>query len=124
MAILDMQQALRVTGGQLDRFQRIAEVYLGHMPERMAELGRAVEAGDRLEISRLAHSIQGASASLGGQQVHHTALRIEEVTREDTVDGVAALFARLQAEFSDLQDALRNLRFDEIEESIPEARRA
>ena len=124
MAVLDMQQALRVTGGQLDRFRRIADVYLSHMPARMEELGQAVAANDGSEIYRLAHSIQGASASLGGQRVRRAALAIEELTREGTVDGVSSLFDQLQKEFVALQEALRSLNTDMPEDSIPEAQRA
>ena len=75
--VLDTQQAIWVTGGKLGMFRRISSVFLKHMPNRLHELDEAMASQDRNEIHRLAHSIQGAAASVGGQAVHHLALEIE-----------------------------------------------
>jgi len=69
LQVLDMEQALWVTGGKSGMFERIARVFLNHIPQRFEELAQAVADEDYGEAARLAHSIKGASASVGGVQL-------------------------------------------------------
>jgi signal transduction histidine kinase/DNA-binding response OmpR family regulator len=108
LAVLDMKQAMWITGGKMAMFKRIAEVFLLHMPERVEEIQRALAAGDAEECGRIAHSIQGAAASLGGRRVRKAALDIEAIVKEGNADALAGAVQTLLREFDLLQRALEN----------------
>jgi signal transduction histidine kinase/CheY-like chemotaxis protein len=104
--VLDTQQAVWVTGGKLGMFRRISSVFLKHMPNRLDELDDAMGSEDRNEVHRLAHSIQGAAASVGGQAVHHLALEIEHSALEAPLEALAGRVAALHVAFEALQQVL------------------
>lgn len=104
--VLDTRQAVWVTGGKLGMFRRISSVFLKHMPNRLQELDEALRIEDRNEIHRLAHSIQGAAASVGGQRVHDAALDIEMRVRECSLEIIPPLALVLREEFDRLRAVL------------------
>ncbi|MCC6142740.1 MAG: response regulator [Candidatus Hydrogenedentes bacterium] len=106
--VFDCRQALKVTGGKMPMFHRIATVFLTHMPHRIQELERAIEASDEAEIYRLAHSIQGASASIGGHRLWRVALDIETVGPHSSPTELRELFTRLGEEYERLRQALES----------------
>ena len=112
-AVLDMKQAMWVTGGKMGMFKRIATVFLQHMPNRLRELELAVGERDIPEVSRLAHSIQGAAASLGGQRLRQMALQMESQARSGRLDDPDAFFERVEQEFQLLQEALGQIDWDQ-----------
>jgi two-component system, sensor histidine kinase and response regulator len=109
LPVLDLHQAMCLTGGKANIFKRVAVVFLQHMPQRIQELEDAIEHGDIAETTRLAHSIQGAAASLSGRRVQETAQRLEIQSRDGSLDNAPELFKILQKEFDDLRQALETV---------------
>ncbi len=107
--VLSLHQALWVTGGKVAMFRRIATVLLQHMPNRIDELRAAVEHNDLAETMRLAHSITGATASVGGERLRQAALRLEMEAREGVRDNVSQHFETIEREFDQLKTALENI---------------
>ena len=110
--VLDIDQAMRVTGGKQSMLKRIATVFLQHMPNRMEELMEAVQHGDAAEMARLAHSIHGASASLGGKRLCEAARQLEEHARKGNCDGAVERAEVVTREFEDLRAALQNIEWE------------
>lgn len=106
LPVLDMKQAMWITGGKMGMFKRIAEVFLTHMPEKMEMMTIAVENSDIEEIARVAHSIQGAAASLGGRRVRRAALDMEGLARDGVRENMTETFEVLKREFTRLERAL------------------
>ena len=116
--VLDIEAALWVTGGKLRMLERIATVFLKHMPDRIQELRRAVENADIPEITRLAHSIKGATASLGGKRLENAALRLEMYTRNGDTQDIPKLFNTVREELRDLEEALQTFDWEHGAEGI------
>lgn len=104
--VLDMKQAMFITGGKMAMFQRIAKVFVQHMPNRLMELEAAVNARDGSEVYRIAHSIQGASASVGGRQLRELAYRLEQKGQNLNLDDGAEWVERIKAAYAELKAAL------------------
>lgn len=116
--VFDIHQALWITGGKTAMFQRIVKVFLQHMPERIRELDSAVKIGDFQEISRLAHSIKGASSSIAGMQLHEVANELEEIAKlEDTAD-IQLHHEALKSAFELLRDHLAGIDWQALEENV------
>ncbi len=112
--VLDIDQAMRVTGGKQTMFRRIAAVFLQHMPNRMDELLEAVTQEDCAEVARLSHSIHGASASLGGKRLCEVARRLEEMARAEGCTDAAKLADAVAREFEELRAALEAIEWERI----------
>ena len=104
--VLDLKQALFITGGKVAMFRRIATVYLQHMPNRIHELEAAIRNADATEVHRIAHSIQGASASVGGRQLREVAFRLEQRGADCTAGELEQCFVRVRDAFGALKIAL------------------
>ncbi len=123
--ILDLKQAMWVTGGRVRMFRRVATVFLQHMPARVEELRHAVDREDLSECTRLAHSIKGASASVGGQRLRDAALELEIRTREKGLDGARQLSEAVYTEFHQLREALETVDWDrDLEAASAQAKAA
>jgi signal transduction histidine kinase/DNA-binding response OmpR family regulator len=120
--IFDSQQALKVTGGKMAMFHRIATVFLTHMPHRIDELEKAIESGNEGEIYRLAHSIQGASASIGGRRLWRVALDLETLGSYSSRPEIQRLFEQLRAEYDALKGVLEDFDWDKPMESEADER--
>jgi len=111
--VLSLHQALWVTGGKVPMFRRIATVLLQHMPNRVEELKLAVEQKNLEEITRIAHSITGASASVGGERLRQAALRMEMQGRQGSQEGLPGMLQSITHEFEQLKTALENIDWDQ-----------
>ena len=61
-------------------------------------------------MTRVAHSLKGASGNLGAIGVAELAERIEIAGKARDVDGVDAMLADLRARYRETESALRSLR--------------
>lgn len=71
-----------------DFARRLFEVFLADEPARVEALGKAIAEGDLEAIRYLAHSLKGATATLGMQRVSAACRELEIAAREG---GSAAL---------------------------------
>ena len=106
-AVLDLAAVGRVRGALtpakyallLDRFdaqQRIC----------VAEIGIAVERGDRTEVRRVAHKLKGSSASLGASRLQMCCLALEHLEPGDALG--EPQMAALRGSAAEASDALRH----------------
>lgn len=88
---------LREVGSPQEARSLIAELYRGWLddvPDRLRALRTAIDRHDLDDVERLAHGLQGTSASLGLPEVDARAARLELHARaSDTVSAGAALDA-------------------------------
>lgn len=75
-------------------------------PERLAQMKRALEAGDLASASREAHSLKSSSASLGARAVSTIC---KEIEHEKSAEAMFVQIARIEAEFIAARDALRDV---------------
>jgi HPt (histidine-containing phosphotransfer) domain-containing protein len=67
-----------------------------------------VAAGDASGSGRLAHSIKGAAANVGGESLRAVALAIERAGQAGDLDAIIALEPDLQRKFEQLKEAMRD----------------
>ena len=103
--------------GMLDRLMgdeelagAIARGFLDDIPRQIAALRICLEAGDASGAERQAHSIKGAAANVGGEDLRAAAFEIEKAGKAGILDDATAMANNLEKQF----DALKN----EMERSI------
>ncbi len=108
---LDMQQVdellgLDDSGAVLADFIRM---YTTQAPQRIAELGRALEQKDLKRLAQVAHSLKGASGNLGAITVAAVAQRIESAGHSGDTEGIDQLLREISARYVEVEAALKAL---------------
>jgi CheY-like chemotaxis protein/HPt (histidine-containing phosphotransfer) domain-containing protein len=99
--------------GVLDRLQGdrnlamiVMEGFLKDIPHQSVVLKGLVERGDTAGSGRQAHSIKGASATVGGERLRKAAAEMEKAADAGDMDAVGKQIANLEAQFLLLRHAI------------------
>ncbi len=84
----------------------ILQGFLNDMPQQIATLHNALQAGDVPQATRQAHTIKGAAANVGAEALHALALAMETAGRADDLDTMRAHGQHLDTTFQHLQQAI------------------
>jgi len=87
----------------------IVGLFTADCPQRLAELRRALAAGDARQAERAAHAVKGAVGNFFAAAPGATARRIEELARAGDVAGAEALRPTLEAQVEALTAELAAL---------------
>jgi CheY-like chemotaxis protein/HPt (histidine-containing phosphotransfer) domain-containing protein len=77
----------------------VITAFLDDMPHQIEDLKDLLRAGDATGSGRLAHSIKGAAANVGGERLRHAALEMEKAADAGNLDVAQAGMANLEAQF-------------------------
>ncbi len=89
-----------------DLARKIAEGFLEDIPRQIAALKGYLETGDVSGAERQAHTINGASANVGGEALRTVALEMEKAGKAGDLDAVKAHMAELEVQFDRLKQAM------------------
>jgi HPt (histidine-containing phosphotransfer) domain-containing protein len=69
------------------------------MPRQIAPLAQAVSDGDTSQVVLMAHSIKGAAASVGGQEIRDASRKIEQHGRDGNLTASENALRELSTSF-------------------------
>lgn len=111
--LLDLQYLTEAAEGDVAFIESILHDYLKGTGQQLEELHGALLAQDVEAVGRLAHSVKGASASVGAVRVMEAAAHLEERIRTDGMSRadeqvflVTTEFRRLEAYLSQKGEAI------------------
>jgi HPt (histidine-containing phosphotransfer) domain-containing protein len=104
--VLDPAVLPSVVGGDLVTLRDVIASYAETLPGTLAELERALAAGDLSAAARHAHGVKGAAANVGGERLRRTAAEAEAAAREQDGGRCAELLPRLREGWAVLHEAL------------------
>jgi two-component system sensor histidine kinase/response regulator len=110
---LEAIRALNADKGEI-LLQRVLHAYIGDTPRRLASLREAIAASNAVSIRKAAHSLKSASANIGADTLAQLSKDMEQLGRNDTTGGAAALLATMEREFSAVRDSLSSMFVKEI----------
>ena len=82
---------------------RIFHLFLSDTPERITTLREAAATGDTAGLSKAAHSLRGACASIGVMGMAEICKTLESLGHGKYVDGAMALVEKLETEFNQVK---------------------
>lgn len=97
-------------GSDPELISMVIGVFIEDMPQQIEALKGAVKVQDTKEATRLAHSIKGAAANVGGESLQATALQLEEAAREGNLTDIAMVLPDLEEKFVQLTGILNEER--------------
>ena len=86
--------------------KEMVDLFLADTPARLADMETALAAGQQPEFVRAVHSIKGASANFGADDLHDICAEIEGMGRAGRMNDAGAELKRLYNEFERVQVAL------------------
>ncbi len=109
---LNLDRVSGLSGGDLEFEREIFQLFRTESEQYLAGLQKAVAAGDKAEISRLAHALKGAAGNVGADQMSELARALETAAEGAGKEKLAGMLEALEKE------ADRVFRF--LEERTPE----
>lgn len=98
----DRAFALEQAGDDEEMLAELLDLLCSSSAEDLAKIKAAMAAGDAKAMGDAAHSIKGAAASLGVQQLATLAETMEKAGRSGDLDGAVMLVPSLEAMVSEL----------------------
>jgi HPt (histidine-containing phosphotransfer) domain-containing protein len=97
---------LEIVQGDRELAVELTQIFLSELEPRIREIQAAIRSGDARELRSAAHALKGSAASVSGKAVAATALSLEHLGANGTVEGAEALFPVLESRAADLRERL------------------
>jgi CheY-like chemotaxis protein/HPt (histidine-containing phosphotransfer) domain-containing protein len=108
-AVIDEHALLERLNGDRSLLGELIAVFQGDCPRMLNELRSAVETRDPAALQVAAHRLKGSVANFSSKSVFEAALRLENMGRQNDLDGAPAAYAVLDKEITRLRRALKEL---------------
>ncbi|HAS82762.1 MAG TPA: histidine kinase [Verrucomicrobia bacterium] len=104
----NLQELLGRLMDDIDLVRTVVDCFLADIPQQMGALLEQGKARHLEAVQRLAHTIKGASANVGGDALRAAAAALEVAAKDGCgPDALDKLLARMQATYDKLQDDMR-----------------
>jgi PAS domain S-box-containing protein len=87
--------------------EKIVEVFLDDIPKQIESLKQALAVCDPETAQRVAHSIKGAAANVGGEALRELAAQVEKACKESNLGSVSDSCPQLESQFNRLKEAMK-----------------
>ena len=106
LPVWDRQGMLARLMDDQDLAQIITDTFLADIPQQIQVLKQMVESGNAQGAELRAHTIKGAAALMGGEQVRDMAFRMEKNFKAQDLANAGAHIAELETRFQKLKAVL------------------
>lgn len=107
--ILDRATALSRVGGDLELLKEIAALFLDEYPRELAEIRKALAAGDAHTLERSAHGLKGSVANFGARAAVDSAFQLEQFGKAGKLDQAPPALAKLERALGYLHNELSSI---------------
>jgi response regulator RpfG family c-di-GMP phosphodiesterase len=104
---VEMARLWEAANGDAQFMRELADLYLDQTTEQLGYLKEAVAKRSAIDIERVAHRCKGGSGSCGVMSLSKMFQELEHRGREDKLDNVDEIFAKIEGEYARVQSFLR-----------------
>ncbi len=104
---MDIKAAAEGLGLEEDEFGEIVELFLDTAKSDIDKLKEGFESGDAEKAANAAHSLKGASGTLGFMEISEIAKKAEEDAKNNDIDKLGESVKKLNAFFEQLVSKFR-----------------
>ena len=105
--VLDVEAALRHTGGDRALLKELVALYRADVPASLRRIEQAVRARNGEALRASAHALKGSVATVGGATGRQAAARLEELGKSGKLDAAGAAVSALREQLAALDRELR-----------------
>ena len=102
---LENIRALSASNGDA-LLERVLQAYLDDTPIHLRTIKSAIDSGSTVQIRKAAHSLKSSSANVGADALAQRCKEMEQLGRNDTTAGAAALLDDMERSFQAVRQAL------------------
>jgi HPt (histidine-containing phosphotransfer) domain-containing protein len=95
--------------GQPDVLAEVLRLFLDDAPRRIQAIVAAVADRDAGALQRAAHTMKGAAGTIGATALQDACRTLEQMGRQQRVEGASIAIADLQREYGRVQEAIEQL---------------
>jgi CheY-like chemotaxis protein/HPt (histidine-containing phosphotransfer) domain-containing protein len=106
-ALINKSRLREFLGDDAGAMRELLELFVGQVPDQLAQLHAALAVNDAERVRRLAHSCLGSSLACGLTTLNHPFSELERRAKERQLAGALPLLAQAQSEVNRLRDSLR-----------------
>ena len=103
---MEIQESADNLGLDLEEYMEILELYVESTSSDLKELKTALAAGDGEKVHSRSHSIKGASGNLGLQELYEQAKKIDDLARENLLEGLEPMVGDFTEKYDKLIEKL------------------
>ncbi len=100
--------------GDAELLQEIVEIFLDMGPEQLDSITNCIAAGDVNAVQTQARGMKGGASNIGAVKFVQTALSLEMLAKEGTLDGASELLSGMRDDFEDLKQAMAVVDWQEV----------
>jgi CheY-like chemotaxis protein len=101
---INFEEALERCGGDKEFLNEMLNEFLNLSKSQLVHMAEAIGQGNAQELNREAHSLKGASATLGAEAVAKVALELELCGKQEQLENASPILERLVAQVNELRD--------------------
>lgn len=113
--VFNKQQLMTMSGDDEELAAQVAGIFLDDIPKQLAALEEAIADGDLKTAERVAHSIKGASATLGGEALRTISYDGECQARDGKTDLLPGTFLKIKEKYEELEQALLAANYERMD---------
>ena len=102
---LENIRALSASNGDA-LLERVLQAYLDDTPVHLRTIKSAIDSGSTVQMRKAAHSLKSSSANVGADALAQRCREMEQLGRNDTTAGAAALLDEMERSFQAVRQAL------------------
>ena len=114
---IHLQQVLEVFEGDMEFLCELLDEFFNYVPDQIETLRQAIQSSDTKQVERAAHSIKGVASNLQAEKIRATALQLEEMARDSSLDEAMGCLNELEKEVERLHYFVVALKQEEEEET-------
>jgi HPt (histidine-containing phosphotransfer) domain-containing protein len=106
--VLAIEETLERMSGDSELLVNLFALYQTDAPKKLDTIGQLARAGDMQQLTRLAHSLKGASATVGASRMCQLAMDLEQAAKNGDGAGVDETFREIQTTCVDTLEQMRS----------------
>jgi two-component system, sensor histidine kinase and response regulator len=106
-ALFDKEELLERVDNDMELLGHLFELFTRDYPTLLDEIQQAIDSGKVEDLQRAAHTLKGMLGNLSAHDIAKRALTLENMGREETLDGAEDILERLEGEVACLGGALQ-----------------
>lgn len=115
--IWNKQVLLRRVKQREDRAQKLIDMFLDGMPDRIERLSKAVEKNELGNLRATCHEIKGVASNIGAENLAFWCQNLESIAQTPETQNSYNLAKKVRADFSELLNSYQRL-IDELKQDL------
>lgn len=100
--VLDLAEAIENMDGDVELLQEIVEIFLETASEQLDSIAEGIASQDLEKVGIQSHAMKGGASNFCARKFVASAARLEELMRQDTLEGAVELLQQMRADHDDI----------------------